>query len=139
MPDHSVNVVGVHPISVTDELFRETLQIQWGDDLSGEQLAEAEAHVKEHYASLYLIEIDLGVASRDFDWSEVTQEELGQPRSNWQVPYDEQALGEQQSRWAFFFHYLDLSKPLLTPCGPVKLPGPTPIPRHLEHVAYETP
>jgi hypothetical protein len=69
----------------------------------------------------------------------VTQENENGPQSNWQVAYDEQPLDDKRSRWAFFFHYLDLSKPLLTPMGPLELPTPTPLPEHLQQIAYDDP
>ena len=43
------------------------------------------------------------------------------------------------ARFAFFFYHLDFNKPLLTPFGPVTIPGPTPIPTHLQEFEYEVP
>jgi len=86
----------------------------------------------------HLIDVELDEAG-DFDWGEVTQENPTQPRSNWQVAYDERPLDDQQRRWAFFFHYLDFSKPLLTPHGEVQIPAATPRPEHLANVDYEPP
>jgi hypothetical protein len=42
-------------------------------------------------------------------------------------------------RAAFFFHYLDLSQPLLTPFGPVTVPPESPVPPHLAAIKYEQP
>lgn len=78
-------------------------------------------------------------ADAEFDWGEVTQEVPGQPRSNWQVAYDEQPLDDSRTRWAFFFHYLDFNKPLLTPFGAVDLVPATPLPNQLRHIQYESP
>ena len=86
----------------------------------------------------FLIEAELS-DSEGFEWGAVTQEDASQPRSNWQVPYDEQPLDDDGCRWAFFFHYLDLSKPLLTPAGPIALPTPSPMPKHLAGVEYMEP
>ena len=85
-----------------------------------------------------LIEVELA-GDEAFDWGEVTQEDATQPRANWQVPYDEQPLDDQGRRWVFFFHYLDPSKPLLTPGGPIELPAPTPRPAHLKDIEYTEP
>ena len=76
-----------------------------------------------------------------FDFGEVTQESLGQPRMNWQAPYDERLLDELEgtARYAFFFHYLDRDRPMLTPFGPVEIPSPTPVPAHLQNIEYEAP
>jgi hypothetical protein len=75
----------------------------------------------------------------DFDWAEVTQEIPHQPKENWQVAYNEEPLDESGRRWAFFFHYLDLKKPLLTPVGEVPLPELTNLPNHLKRIKYEAP
>jgi hypothetical protein len=85
-----------------------------------------------------LIEVAIDNAD-DFDWGAVTQEVDGQPRDNWQAPWDEQPLDKEERRWAFFFHYLDDGKPLLTADGPVKLPKSTPRPKHLKAIKYEEP
>ena len=76
----------------------------------------------------YLIEVELDRPDRDYDWGEVTQEEPGTPRDDWQAPYDERPLNDTGVRWAFFFHYLDCGRPLLAPNGPVALPAPSPLP-----------
>jgi len=88
---------------------------------------------------------------------EFTQEVEGQPRDNWQVPYDERVLDEsgttqvgdqfpprveakgEDVRLAFFFHHLDFSKPLLTPAGPLQIPKATKRPSRLQFFEYESP
>lgn len=89
--------------------------------------------------------------------AEFTQEIQGKSQANWQVPWDERVLTESGSgqegkrfprhieadqgdvRLAFFFHYLDLSKPLLTPAGPLQLPEATKMPSRLKFFKYESP
>lgn len=95
-------------------------------------------HPVEATEPCHLIEAELKDAE-DFDWGEVTQEDASQPRDNWQVAYDEQPLDDDERYWAFFFHHLDLAKPLLTPAGPIQLPAPTPSPEHLDHIEYMEP
>ena len=95
-------------------------------------------HVEAAPEPCHLIEAELSDAD-DFDWGKVTQEDATQARDNWQVPYDEQPLDEEKRRWAFFFHYLDLSKPLITTAGPIQLPAPTPMPAHLKNIEYMEP
>src|SRR3954471_13442817 len=92
-------------------------------------------HPVEAAEPCHLIEAELPDGD-DFDWGQVTQEDATQPRHNWQVPYDERPLDDDHRRWAFFFHYLDLSKRLLTPAGPIQLPAPTPRPDHLKGIEY---
>ena len=105
-----LTVVGVHPVEAADE-------------------------------PCHLVELLVEGADDELDFREVTQEVKGQLRDNWQAPYDEQTLevGGGKYRYAFFFHYLDLEKPLETPLGPVKLPAPTNIPKHLKNIEYEAP
>ena len=95
-------------------------------------------HLVEANQPCHLIEVEIG-GIEGFDWGDVTQEDPVQPKSNWQVAYDEQPLDEDKLRWIFFFHYLDLTRPLLTSEGPVTLPVPTPCPRHLANIQYSEP
>ncbi len=89
----------------------------------------------------HLIEVILPKSFEEVDFGEFTQETPGEPKENWQVAYDEQVLedGAEESRSVFFFHYLDCARPLLTPCGPVDLPEPTPMPERLSHIEYWEP
>jgi hypothetical protein len=77
----------------------------------------------------------------DFDFGGVTQEDPKQPRSNWQVAYDERIINESERglRYAFFFHHLDLDKPLITPAGTLVMPMPTEMPARLKDITYEAP
>jgi hypothetical protein len=120
-----IEVIGVYPVRADEPCHLIEL---WVRDLKGEQPV-----------------------------ADFTQEVGGQPRDNWQVPYDERVLndagtaqvGEESPpsieadgkdlRLAFFFHYLDLSKPLLTPAGPLKLPAVSKRPSRLKFVKYESP
>jgi hypothetical protein len=89
----------------------------------------------------HLVEILVEGAGEQLDFGGITQELKGQPRSNWQVAYDEQILEERLGhfRCAFFFHYLNLATPLHTPLGLVSLPKETPTPGHLSHMKYDAP
>jgi hypothetical protein len=90
---------------------------------------------------VHLVELLIEGGANVFDIGDVTQEVTGQPKSNWQVPYDERLLEDSggRIRYAFFFHYLDFKKPLLTPAGAVPLPKPTKQPVHLDDIVYESP
>jgi hypothetical protein len=105
----------------------------------------------------HLVELFVRDLIGELPVADFTQEVKGQPRSNWQVPYDERVLndggtaqvGEQfpgaieadgnELRLAFFFHYLDFSRPLLTPAGPLALPRETKKPSRLKFFKYEPP
>jgi hypothetical protein len=86
---------------------------------------------------VYLVELEIEGSADGFDFGEITQDVPGQPPSNWQVAYDERQVG--QNRFAFFFHYLDTAKPLLSPAGPLALLTESPVPRHLQGIEYEPP
>ena len=133
----AIRVVGIHRVVLTDALFASTREIQWGSDLSGDALEQANAAVREHFNGLYLFEIDVDPPDGMVDWELITQPISGQPESNWQVPWDERPTGE--GRWAFFLHSVNLKQPLETPIGAIELPTPTPIPTHLSNVEYDLP
>ena len=138
-PLRDVAILGVHPVLPSEQLFEETLEIQWGADLTGDDLRDARERVREHFDALYLIEVRLDPANAEVDWAEFTTPQIDQPEANWQVPWDERPVDEQEGRWAFFLHFVDLSQPLQTPAGQRDLPRPTPCPPHLAHLSYEAP
>jgi hypothetical protein len=107
----------------------------------------------------HLVELIVHDGDGPFDVGAITQAAPARPRSDWQVPYDEKLLtadgdGVQHetgrsldeppsppalTRLAFFLHYLDLDRPLLTPFGEVPLPPPVERPARLAALAYEAP
>lgn len=89
----------------------------------------------------HLIEASITDWQSAFDFAAITQADPSLPKSNWQVAYDERLLEETggQKRFAFFFQYLDISKPLQTPAGDMLLPCPTPVPPHLKSIEYLAP
>ena len=103
---------------------------------------------------VHLVELRFTNCACPVDVVEITQENPEQPKSNWQVPWDEKNVGRDgnialdsfdaspnagEVRLVFFFHYLDLDKPLLTPAGPVRLPVPTEKPNRFRFMVYECP
>jgi hypothetical protein len=134
-----LQILGVYPVVPTPAELKETLEIQWGSDLKGKELDLAKEHVRDHFNRLFLIEIQTNPPSAKLNWEKITQPDATQPRSNWQVPYDEQPIEESEGRWVFFLHCVDLAQPVSTPVGQRTLPSPTPIPRHLAGIKYEVP
>ena len=134
-----VRIIGVHPLPVTEQMLKETLKCQYDTNLSDEERPEAEARVREHFAHLYLIEVELDQPDAEFDFGQITQRAPRLPKGNWQVPYDERRLDPEGKRWAFFFHFLDLSKPLLVGRMTLPVPDPTPIPPHLSEMLQKEP
>jgi hypothetical protein len=98
-------------------------------------------HPVEGDQPVHLIELLVEGDVDDFDIGEVTQEAPGQPKMNWQAAYDERLLEESDGkvRYAFFFHYLDLNRPLLSRSASLPLPPPTEAPAHLQDIVYERP
>jgi hypothetical protein len=86
---------------------------------------------------VHLVVMEIEDGSDSFDFGEVTQEVPGQPRSNWQVVWNEREIGE--NRFAFFFHHLDATKPLLCSKGSLPLPPESPLPEYLHTIEYERP
>lgn len=98
-------------------------------------------HAVEADQPVHLIDLLVEGDMDGFDIGEITQETPGQPKSNWQAPYDERVIEEskQSTRFAFFFHYLDFERPLLTPVGSLSVPPATKAPVHLKDIEYESP
>jgi hypothetical protein len=108
---------------------------------------------------VHLVEIWIKEARGILDVGKITQETPDQPHSNWQVPYLERILNDRGDevitdefeadkppdlwkgdvRMAFFFHNLDLGRPLRTPFGEVALPMESPLPSRLAIIDYDPP
>jgi hypothetical protein len=105
----------------------------------------------------HLVELSIRNFVGPLGLSQFTQEQPDQPRTNWQVPWDERVLDAEGAsdlhgrfprkieatgkplRLAFFFHHLDLSRPLNTPAGDIPLPRPQVRPQRLAFIEYESP
>ena len=108
---------------------------------------------------VHLVELRLRGAEGLIKVGDITQEVPDQPPDNWQCPYMEQLLSSSGDevladdyemtkrpdlwrgdvRLAFFFHYLDLERPLKTPFGEVQLPAESELPDRLSMMEYEQP
>ena len=92
----------------------------------------------EENPDITLVELVIDKKADEFDLGEFSQEIQHQPRLNWQAPFAEKYLsldGEaifgddisppefltDNTRLAFFIYFLDPSKPLMTPFGPLQL------------------
>ena len=107
----------------------------------------------------HLVELWVRGVNRPFDFGDFQQEAVGQPEALWQCAWLEHILSADGARVlaapeevfvkreffranvrvAFFMHYLDLCRPLITPFGRVKLPQQSRMPRRLAVVHYEQP
>ena len=108
---------------------------------------------------VHLIEVSVLGARGIFEVGDITQEIPGQSPDNWQSPHMEQILSasgdevladdydaskrpglwQGDMRLAFFFHYLNLERPLRTPFGEVQLPAESGLPERLSMMEYEQP
>jgi hypothetical protein len=104
----------------------------------------------------HLIEVTIHRFGFDLDIGSFTQEIPGEAEDNWQVPYDEHFLNSDGTmvlnpdypdeipeaddlRVAFYFHYLDLKRPIKTFIGDMSLPEVTKKPGRLSILEYDPP
>ena len=106
--------------------------------------------------NVHLVEVTFDSPPDKVDVGQITQEVTGQPRDNWQSPWDEKYLddkgeniigdyfdipkGGEKTRLVFFFHDIDFSRPLLTQQGQLVLKKPILLPDRLkDKLVYESP
>jgi hypothetical protein len=112
-------------------------------------------HSVEADQPCHLIELIICDPDRAFNVDDLTQPDEDVEESLWQVAYDERFLDahslepmrlgyrerpdRNEYRLAFFFHYLDLAKPLESSFAPLALPDPSPRPEHLAFMRWVPP
>jgi hypothetical protein len=145
-----VEIIGVHPIEVTDELVQEAFEVKYGyleDPDDALQLA------REEVESVVLIEALVKDRDDRFDVAHFGQSQGDKLAANDQVAYDEiflsddgtsviargqREVGAGDLRIAFFLHFYQDTRPLLTSYGSVPLPPKTPMPQRLSAITkYE--
>jgi hypothetical protein len=140
----TVQVLGVYRVPATPELYAEAMELKYGGlELTPEEQAAAESSIRTEIGDVVLVEV--AVANRDatFDVSDFSQ-----PGSV-QAPYDEVYLDAtgtaviaqavdppnvESLRVAFFLHFFDETKPLMTSYGNVSLPVPKEMPERLRAI-----
>ena len=97
---------------------------------------------------VHLVEVLVSDPFEDVDWSSFTQDEpdIGSNEegdaADESIPHDEQPveqLPDGRTRVVFFFHNLDVVRPLLSSFGSLQLPGPTNRPARLAGISYGPP
>jgi hypothetical protein len=105
---------------------------------------------------VHLIELKFSISPDKVEPGKITQQIDGQPKGNWQSPWDEKYLDDKgeniigdafdiprdgnTTRLIFFLHYIDFSRPLLTQGGQLALVAPTMMPNRLKgKLFYERP
>jgi hypothetical protein len=145
-----IEVLGVYGLLVTDELFRAQFDILYGYPMSAGERPNAEQECREQLESVVLVEAVVSDRDSRFRVGDFAQARPGQPKDNWQVAWAEAFLtadGEALSvpRWsaappdeplriAFFIHYWDPARPLLSSYGEVQCPAPRPMPERLSRL-----
>ena len=99
---------------------------------------------------VHLVEVLVSDAFEDVDWPSFTQSppdivadvDEDSDADNEAVPHGEQPveqLADGRTRVVFFYHNLDVARPLTSPLGDLQLPSPTNRPARLAGITYGPP
>ena len=153
--DHPrIEVAGVYRLHLTPEMFREQLDILYGEPMSSSQRREAERQCRELLEGVVLVEVVVRNPDECFDLADFTQPRIGIPEDRWQVPWAEAYLsvdGDSLAveRWsdpgpagdlriAFFMYDWQPDIPLRSSYGEVACPQVQEMPERLARlVPYE--
>ena len=143
MSQPRIQVLGAYRVELTDDLLEEAFELKcYGMQLTESERAQMEKIVREELSSVVLLDVLVTNADERFDIGD-----LGQPGSD-QAPYDEAYLSLDGTtvvsrfepppgdsfRVAFFLHFFDPAKPLVTRYGDVPIPAIQPMPKHLQEL-----
>jgi len=154
MPQPSIEVLGVYALPVTRELLQEQTDILYGAELTGADRKQAERQCSEQLKTTVLVELLVRDRDGRFRIGDFSQSQDGVARENWQVAWAEAYLsvdGESLlvDRWseppesgdlrvAFFMHYWDSGRPLLSSYGAITCSPAKEMPERLRGlVPYE--
>jgi hypothetical protein len=150
MPEPTIQVLGVYALPVTEELLQEQMNILYGEDLKGDDLRQAKRRCRKQFPSVVLVEALVRDADDRFDAGDFSQPLPGVARDNWQAAWAETYLsldGESRLddpskvngfRVAFFMHFWEPDKPLLSSYGELGCPAVSEMPERLRRlVPYE--
>ena len=151
----SVEILGAHPIEVSEELLRQACEIRHGaPDLDDRARAEAEQVVADDLARTVLIEARIRGRDRALFLGDFGQSAGDVVQPDDPVAYDERFLDDDGTdilwtvlekvrgpdvRVVFFLHQYDPQRPILTSYGPVSAPAPAPMPARLARIIWYTP
>jgi hypothetical protein len=131
MGEATIRILGVYKVDMTDDRLRQTMDEKYGGiALSESERRQVEECVREELSSVVLIEVLVENRDDHFDVGDFTQP------GREQVAYDEAYLSPDGTsvlsrlrmpedgslRLAFFLHFFDPEKPLVTSYG--ELPTP---------------
>lgn len=155
MAQPTIEILSVYTLPVTRDLLREQTDILYGSDLSGDERRNAESQCREQLEAAVLVEALVRNRDKRFDVGDFTQPQDRVARENWQVAWAEAYLAEDGEgllveRWgdppnadsfrvAFFIHYWNPAKPLLTSYGEVSCPAVKKMPERLRELVPYAP
>lgn len=138
MAEPRIEILGIYRLPITEDLFKEQFDILYGYPMPDEDRALAEEQCREQLCSTVLIEALVANRDKHFSVGDFSQAQDGAPRDNWQVAWAEAFLTLEGNallveRWkeppetgdfrvAFFMHFWDETKPLLTSYGALNSP-----------------
>lgn len=154
MAKPSIRILSVSRLNVTNEFFEKQYELLYGPPQADLETQQAMKHMREQLESTVLLEVEVLNRDSRFNVSDFTQEIGKLPRDSWQAAWDEvflnddgtSLLGRKGSqppkegdlRIAFYFHYWDPDKPLLSSYGEIEAPQVTEMSPRLESlVPYE--
>lgn len=143
-----VEVLGVHRLSITDDLIKRQDAVLSGLDEDDPDHVVSSDQTELQLRSVVLVELRVVDRDDSFDVADFAQEEPGEPRQNWQAAWaeayltaDGSALAQERVslaappegdiRMAFFMHSWKTDIPLETSYGRVACPTPQPMPDRL--------
>jgi hypothetical protein len=135
-----VRALGVYRVECTSSLLIAAMDYKYGRVWNPVKKWLLKAAVRQEIELAVLVELRVPPPNSDFDLGKIGQE------GSDQAAYDEHYLsddgesvisnvsapeGSPWQRVAFYFHFFDENKPLLTAYGPVHCPPPAPMPERL--------
>src|SRR5262245_20917081 len=143
-----VQVIGVHPVKVDDDLIQQAISLKYPHMKSEQQRQDARDAVVAEMSSAALVEVIIEGRDAKFDGGD-----FGQPGSR-QAAYMERYLSADGTavvaedfdvppgdslRLTFFLHHFHFTRSLKTSYGLVEIPPPTPMPERLRRIIHYEP
>ena len=143
MPNPAIQIIGVYKVPLTEDLFREAMELKYGElNLTAEQREEAEQGVRAELGSVVLIECQVTGADSRFEVGDFCQ------AGSDQAAYDEAFFAADGTvlatryanpqtpdfRVCFFLHFYEPRKALESSYGVLQPPPASDMPDRLRNV-----
>ncbi len=145
-----IHVVGVHALPITRQLVDFQFQLLYDFPMSEAQRSKARKQCRTQLKSVALIETQIKRPDDHFCVNDFTQVQPGLPRESWQAPYlvryldaeglilleydDGKAPRRDHFRCAFYLHFFQDGKPLITSYGERFCPHRSSMPDRLKRL-----